>query len=151
MHKSIFRAGKRIENISIKEARKYFVSEYLSIKWDNLADIYIDYYTNGEKIYCLKIYLSLYSEEYEFAILYKDKTDGRNKTVQWFPVKDENTLTEWRECREDLYARKGTFMSPEETWLIVEEFLKTGQMTDKIRWIKGEDLPEPKTPYPGGF
>ena len=143
MTKTIFRGlEKKIQDINIEDAKRCFINKNLYNIWST-GDGGIEYYIDGKERYYLTIGLSTNTEN-EFMLEYKDnEADG-----YWCSVGNFNTLDEWQEFGNDFYARRGTFLTPEETWLAVEDFLKTGQMSNKINWINADDLPEEKYPNP---
>ena len=146
MVKTIFYGTyENIENVSLETAKGFFLNEKVGYE-DIWTTGYgsIEYYINDKLRYILKICLA--TDYDEFVLCY---TDMEEQKSGWFPLGNPKTLDEWQEAGEGLFMREGTFVEPFKAWLIVEDFLKTGQRTDKVEWIAGIDLPEAKTENPG--
>ena len=53
-----------------------------------------------------------------------------------------NDLEETIEIGDEIYASAGLFLPLELAWRGIEEYMKTGRVSDQIDWITPEDVPE---------
>ena len=59
----------------------------------------------------------------------------------WLSLHNRQALLQTVECEEGWLASAGLFLPPEEAWIAVEQFLRTGEKTSQVEWIRPEDLP----------
>ena len=60
----------------------------------------------------------------------------------WLSLRSEERLTEVVECNDEWYVSTGLFLSNEDAWKAVQEFLATGRRSSDVRWISASDIPE---------
>jgi|APIni6443716594_1056825.scaffolds.fasta_scaffold1217404_1 hypothetical protein len=59
----------------------------------------------------------------------------------WLSLGDASRLSEVV-CPDDWEASAGLFVSPEDAWVVISEFCRTGQRSSAIHWIRPIEIPE---------
>lgn len=76
--------------------------------------------------------------QYGFYLHYfDDLTDAQTMSLY-----DESLLHEVISALDDIYASKGLFLPPELAWEGISTYVKNGELSDRIRWITPEMIPE---------
>jgi hypothetical protein len=64
----------------------------------------------------------------------------RSDLSEWLSLGDASRLSEVV-CPDDWEASVGLFISPNLAWLAVQEFCRSGERSNEIRWIRPCELP----------
>jgi len=65
----------------------------------------------------------------------------RPDRADWLSLGDPTRLAEVV-MPDDWEASAGLFIPTDRAWLVIEEFCRSGRRSDKIDWIRPEDMPE---------
>lgn len=68
--------------------------------------------------------------------------DARETEDVWLSLADRNALDTTAECSDEWYASVGLFLPPESAWWAIEDFCTSGGKSDRVEWIRPEELPE---------
>ena len=99
------------------------------------GDGFIDFYEDDNKISTLMI-----GPNVEYG-LYLHFIDNINKT-DLLSLNNEHELNEVAETAEEIYASIGLFLPIEVAWNGILDFIETGKVSSKIKWITPSDIPE---------
>jgi hypothetical protein len=126
--------GKKIENPDLGALREATLSISPAF-WlqGSKSTVELDYFDDhGQR----KSWMIILPHENAYYLNVNRGTKG-----EFVSLSDRNKLTEVVECGDDWEASRGIFIPPEQAWLAIEEFLRTGQRTDKIGWLSTADMP----------
>lgn len=130
--------GSSIENPELTELKDYILNRFPEYWHQGNGGATIDFYDeNGGQ----RSLLILPNDEHGIYLKYIIEENGNIKET-WLSLEDPEKLDETAECSDEWYASIGLFLPKEKAWLVVEEFCKTGERTDKIQWIDSADIPE---------
>ena len=69
-------------------------------------------------------------------------TDKNDHETNWVAVYDETKLENYVESLAMINAAIGLYFPPEVAWEAIKTFMETGKMSDKLKWVNIDDLPE---------
>lgn len=123
------------------EWKKYF-SEYNPEIWDAEGDGVLQYYSEDNKEFSL-IIVHWRGVGFLLQLACRDLETNRSRWCK-FSVSDSSKLTEFQE-QDDLYYPVGCFLSPNEAWLAVEDFLNAPtNPSSRINWIDDHEISWPE-------
>ena len=72
-------------------------------------------------------------------------TDKSGYEIDWVSMYDETKLANYVESLATVEASEGLYLPPKLAWEAIKTFIETGKMSDKIKWVRSEDLPDEAT------
>ena len=72
-------------------------------------------------------------------------TDKSGDETFWVSMYDETKLANYVESLATVEASEGLYLPPKLAWEAIKTFIETGKMSDKIKWVRSEDLPDEAT------
>lgn len=85
--------------------------------------------------------LILPNDSIGYYLHYLEEANGRIVN-DWLSLWDENRLSEDASCSDQWMASVGLFLPADSAAVAVEEFARTGQRSQDIRWIRPSELPD---------
>lgn len=127
--------GEMIEDIKIEEMKKLIIDDFETFWEKGCGDGSIDFYLDEKKQSTLMI-----EPNVNYGI-YLNYTDYRTQE-EWLSLNDMNNLEEVAETANEIYASIGLFLPKETAWIVVKEFLQTGERSRDIEWVTPDVIPE---------
>lgn len=127
-----------IENPNIDELKCAMINNFPEYWHQGNGSATIDFHDEEKGHLSL---LVLPNDEYGIYLKYLKLVNGRVQG-EWLSIEDDQRLSETVESSDEWYASIGLFLPKEKAWLAIENFLKTGEMSEEIKWISSEDMPE---------
>lgn len=115
---------------------KYIIDDFENYWFSDTNNTEIQYFEDNELMSGLTIGTN---KVYGIYLRYVNLNTSEEKLSLYDETK-LNEVEDGANCR--LYVSTGCFLPKETAWEVIRYFLETGKVSDKIRWISPDDIPE---------